>query len=241
MTRFKQIGAAGALIASFGMAVPPAAAANIGAPEVATAMPLDNGWSEAEDSSDYHRRYRHHRHRGIGAGDVLAGVLVLGGIAAIASAASNSRKERRYPVEQPRYRENERRSNSGQGIDRAVDMCLAEIERDVRVESVDGVDRTGEGWSVQGRIYNGEPFNCRIDNNGRVSDVSFGGRSAQVDRAVKDRQWSDERYKAAWRSADASAPSQGTSTTIYPDDKLPAYPGGPIDGDIEGEGEALGG
>ena len=46
----------------------------------------------------------YHRDRGIDGGDVLAGVLIIGGIAAIASAASKDRRDRetRYPDRYPR-------------------------------------------------------------------------------------------------------------------------------------------
>lgn len=59
-----------------------------------TATPaLADGWG----------RYRHHHHD-IDAGDIFAGLLIVGGIAAIASAASNGnrdRREARYPEPYP--------------------------------------------------------------------------------------------------------------------------------------------
>ncbi|WP_271438479.1 hypothetical protein [Pontixanthobacter luteolus] len=236
MTRFKTFSAAAALTASLAMAASPVAAANIGVQPAAVSIPVDDGWSEAEESGDYYRRYRHRRHRGVDAGDVIAGVLILGGIAAVASAASNnSRNERRYPAPPPRYPDNDRRSNSGQGIDRAVDMCLSEIERDVRVDSVDSVDRSGDGWRVTGRIYNGEGFTCRIGNDGAVDGITYGGRSAALGGAIEDRQWSDDRYTSARARSDSG------NAPVYSDDKLPAYPGGPIDGDQDEDGETYGG
>ncbi|OCC22844.1 hypothetical protein MB02_15475 [Croceicoccus estronivorus] len=138
---------------------------------------------------------RYHRHRGgVDAGDVLAGVLVLGGIAAIASAASNANKnrdyrERDYRTEDYRYRNDDYRDQdynyrdsgpdgyaSGRGLDRAVDMCVAEIERGDRVDSVEGVDRSASGWRVEGYLRDGRNFSCAIDSDGRVRGIEYGRR-----------------------------------------------------------------
>ena len=108
-------------------------------------------------------------------------------------------------------------------------MCVSKIERDVRVDTVDSVDRTGEGWRVTGSLYNGDRFTCRIGADGRVDDVDFGGLAARA--PIEDKQWSDDRYAAARADAErmGSAP-RATSTGSQP-----AYPGGPIDGDFEAE------
>ena len=167
-------------------------------------------------------------------------MLIIGGIAAIASAASNSeRRERRYRDE--RYRDDRdydrrdtrrdtRRSGSGRGIDGAVDQCLTEIERDVRVDRVDSVDRTGDGWRVTGTIFNGSRFTCTIDENGRIENVDYGGGFAS--RApVQDNQHSDDRYRAAWAEVDnEKAPAAASAEQ---EEQLPAYPGGPVDGDLD--------
>ena len=52
-------------------------------------------------------RHWHHRNRGVDAGDVIAGVLIIGGIAAVASAATRNNRDRdraRYPSRYPDYR-----------------------------------------------------------------------------------------------------------------------------------------
>src|SRR5690606_28171444 len=87
----------------------------------------------------------HHRHRGGGvdAGDVFAGLLIIGGIAAIASAASKQNRDQRerdvrYPA--PDYREPSGRYGDypddrappgygGVGLNEAVDTCVGEVER----------------------------------------------------------------------------------------------------------------
>ncbi len=251
MTDFRKLSASACMAAAISMAATPAIAADIPlntAPKtpVAGAMQWD-----AEATNVEHRRgryHRHRRHRGVDAGDVIAGVLILGGIAAIASAASDNKRERRsYPVREPRYddRRGNARSGGGQGIDRAVDMCLREIERDVRVDNVDNVSRTGEGWFVTGSIYNGDSFSCQINNDGRVENVSIGGRVAAhaPAGATEDRQWDDERYREARQQIDEQDEAQYRSAQVEPEQPTgpqPAYPGGPVDGDLEQDGE-LGG
>jgi len=81
-------------------------------------------------------------------------------------------------------------------------------------------------------IFNGSPFTCQIDNQGRISDVSYGGfqgssyDGANTTRARgDDPQWSDERYRSARAQIDTPA---SASTANEPQ---PAYPGGPLPGD----------
>ena len=166
-------------------------------------------------------RYRHgHRHR-TSVGDVLTGVLILGGIAAVASAASRNNRARddyRYRDYRP-YRGDSRYDDS-RGIDNAVRMCVDAIERDVRVESVDGVDRTGAGWRVNGALFDGRGFTCRIGPDGRIDDVDYGQRSGGYDTSAADGQWDDYQYRAAW------ARTEGTPLAAQP-----AYPGGPLPGE----------
>lgn len=159
------------------------------------ALARDRGWG-----GGWGKHYGRHHDDGISAGDVLAGVLIIGGIAAIASAASKSKKERearersddeyRYPGEQrdlpqngsarygssgaddrPEWRE-------GTGINGAVDRCLEEVERgSTKVEGVDSVNREGDGWRVAGRTGDGQDFACTVDTDGRIRSVSIDGRA----------------------------------------------------------------
>jgi hypothetical protein len=143
---------------------------------------------------------RHHHRDRVDAGDVLTGILIIGGIAAIASAASNSNKrdrdrrrddDRRYPDQQyprdsnagygqdsrPEWREGERAS-AGSGIDGAVNACIDEVASgSARVDGVDNVNREGKGWRVQGRTIKGGTFVCSVDQSGRVSEVSVDGKA----------------------------------------------------------------
>ena len=100
---------------------------------------------------------------------------------------------------------------------------MSQIERDVRVDTVDSVDRTGEGWRVTGSLYNGERFTCRIGQDGRVDDIDYGGLAANA--PAEDKQWGDDRYAAAWNDVDSGKIARPEATA-------PAYPGGPIDGDV---------
>lgn len=238
MTRFRKASAALALTAALSMAATPGMAAQLPAVAAPDTAPVGvHQWDGDAVKAERHRRWRHHRNR-IDAGDVLAGVLIIGGIAAIADAASRPKRDDRYrETRYPERNNSSRRSTSGDGLDRAVDMCLGQIERDVRVDTVDNVARTGEGWSVTGTIYNGDSFSCQIDNRGRVSDITYGSDFA----AAEDRQWNDERYRAARAQVDQQ--DYPVDTAMVQDEPVgpqPAYPGGPIDGDLAEDGE-LGG
>lgn len=114
----------------------------------------------------YGGRWRH-RDR-IDAGDVIGGILLIGTIAAVASAASKAgeRRERRYPdrypdnrYPYPEYRGDSRGYGTDRGYDRApagqsaaaraVDACAYAAEAragtDARVERIDGVRNLGNG------------------------------------------------------------------------------------------------
>ncbi len=190
-------------------------------------MPAPSGWSVEQETAHRHRwggyrgyrGYRgyggwgrHHHHGGVDAGDVLAGVLIIGGIAAIASAASRDSQRRRvetdpngYPYRNDRnrdweyrYRENSgsdyRSGSADRGLDNAADICAREVERTERVDEVNGVDRTASGWRVEGRLANGRGFTCEIDNDGRLGPVNVDG--ARVSGADAG-QWNDEAYARA--------------------------------------------
>ncbi len=240
MTRLKALSSASGLAAALSMAVTPVAAAEL--PELAppSSVPAAHNWESGDEIAERYRGYRYRRHhRGIDAGDVLTGVLVIGGIAAIASAVS-SKKDRRQRVSTPRYdeRTSVRRSGGGEGIDRAVNMCLREIERDIRVEGVDSVSRTGAGWNVAGTLFNGTAFTCSIGNNGRIDGISYGGQAAYAPTGpAQDRQYSDARYSAAWDRVDA----QSAQVDLEPTGPQPAYPGGPLPGEEGYEDARLGG
>jgi hypothetical protein len=212
MTVFaRKIGAAAGLGAAACMAATPAQAAEL--PQAAPiGAPMDmHGVFEADSgNAENHRGWRRYRRNRVDAGDVITGVLILGTIAAVASAANGSKKryrDRRYEDRDNRPRRTDtqyRRNGEGaRGLERAVDMCVSRIERDVRVDRVDNVSRSADGWAVTGSIYNGERFDCRIDGSGQISSVDYGSSFSQssqysAPRQVEDRQHSADRYSAAW-------------------------------------------
>lgn len=105
-------------------------------------------------------QYRHHDRDGISAGDVIAGALIIGGIAAIASAASKN--DRGY------YRDDDYRYDRAGYGDRsgyrgnprqAVEQCVYAAERyagqrygQADVTDIRQVRDTGYGYDVRGRI-----------------------------------------------------------------------------------------
>ena len=148
---------------------------------------------------------RRHRDNGVSAGDVIAGVAVIGAIAAIAGVfdGGNDRENEPVPV---RYPEGDTRgyvAGTGSGLDSAVDICIAEIEASgPRISGVDSANRTADGWFVSGAMESGAPFTCRIGNDGRVADVEIGDNGTPVDggyygASVDDQQYDDATYYRA--------------------------------------------
>jgi hypothetical protein len=219
------------------------------------------------------------RHRGwrrdrVDAGDVLIGAAIIGGIVAIANANNRREREREVVVvdRDPRYRDRDwdrdsdtryrddrraaPRGTGASGLDNAVNMCLDRIERDVRVDTVDNVERTASGWEVSGSLFNGSGFQCRIGNNGQIDAVSYDGSfgagdlrgagQARGDAPPAAGQWSEQTYAEARARVGGSvrpdlalneASAQGTQLVTPPvrsaaaAPAAPAYPGGPIPGE----------
>ncbi len=213
-----------------------------------------------------HRGWRRNR---IDGGDVLIGAAIIGG--AIAIANSNNRRQRERDVvivdrdvRNPDWRDDNRRYDDrryddrrtsaargagASGLDNAVNQCLDRIERDVRVDMVENVERTGAGWRVSGVLFNGSSFQCRIGNGGQIDGIDYGdgyrdvgSLSAPANRA-DDSQWDDQRYASARASVggtvrpDLAVQEASLTSTPIPvrtasaGTAMPAYPGGPIPGE----------
>ena len=95
---------------------------------------------------------------GISAGEVIAGAVILGGIAAVLSSGKNrDRDGYNYRDRDYRPNYNNRRGGNGQ---RAVQLCTNAVERDARragyrfanVTDIRDVDRERYGWEVKGRL-----------------------------------------------------------------------------------------
>ena len=139
---------------------------------------------------------------GIGAGEIIAGAVVLGGLAAILSSGDNDRYDR-YGRYDDRYRGGYDDARYGYGYDygrygnsrSAVSQCVNSVERGSRrygrtdVTEVTSIDRKRDGYRVKGRVvvsdgyrgrwgrdgyYDKGKFTCDI-RYGRVQDIRFSG------------------------------------------------------------------
>lgn len=142
-----------------------------------------------------HRGGYYYRHRDrVDAGDVIGGILLIGTIAAIASAAGKDRSENRRDRYDPPYRDDQRRyepryddapRDDGMGYRaapgsieaRVVDACSwaveGELGGDGRVERIDSVTDERSDWRVTGTASgraDTSRFSCTY-RNGRVIDV----------------------------------------------------------------------
>ena len=77
------------------------------------------------------------------------------------------------------YRFDDRRGGTeGQNLQRLADRCIYAVERDrERVDTIDTMRRTRNGWDVSGRLATGGAWSCEIDNRGRIRDVDVDRRS----------------------------------------------------------------
>ena len=125
------------------------------------------GYNNGYGDHGYNRHRRHNR--GVSAGDVIAGVAIIGVIAAIAGAASKSNNRN------DGYRGN---INSE---DQAADACASRLEQrygnNARVRNIDDVRRTRDGYEVRGTIEtndrddrDAQRFSCTV-RYGQVEDV----------------------------------------------------------------------
>lgn len=166
-------------LAMLATSIAPALAADMGNKRVvAQSLPQvdDHIWTVDDETVERRRylRYRRYRHRDrVDAGDVIAGVLILGGIAAVIDAAS--RDSRRNPRNE-RY---ERRDVRANDMDSAERACSDAIERragqDARVERINGISRDGNGWRIEGTVrssYGNERFLCGT-SNGQVDYIQL--------------------------------------------------------------------
>lgn len=132
-----------------------------------------------------HDRYDRDRD-GISAGEVIAGAVILGGIAAVIGSSSNNRYDDRY-YNGSRY--DTYSSNSGNGSRRAVNQCVRTVENWANgysrsnVTQINNIERTRGGYRVTGRlvVQDGWRGNNRGYDNDRYGrndrDYGYGNQS----------------------------------------------------------------
>jgi len=146
---------------------------SIAGPLLVTAMPAHaHGYPRDRDRID--------------AGDVIAGALIIGGIAAIASAANKERRWRGGYDDRYATRD-------------AVDQCVRAAQRQAnryggwaRVTDVTRIDRVGDGYVVRGRLV--------VERRGSWNDRSDVSWDRGPNRAW-DRTW-DRNQGAGWDRQD---------------------------------------
>ena len=243
--------AAASFVAALSIAAMPAHAAEL--PRNNSITPGKVYDADAENAARHgwdRPRYRYGYRRGPRTGDVIAGIVVLGTIAAIASSAQKNRERaepypQRYPNRYPNpenrnYRSPRDDSYESGGIGRAVDMCLDEVQRmRGNVERVENASRRSDGWHVSGQLEGGDSFSCQIDNDGQISDVQLGAAayyegaaaSGAVDLAQQGEQWNDEAYASARREVSTSGDTAAAAPAVAAPERVPAYPGGLYEGE----------
>lgn len=176
MLKAKAFPALLATVATLAMPVVPAQAAVVRAAPIDRAplvVPADAalGTALGIESAEHRRWRRGWRHRrGLDGGDLLAGALIIGGIAVIASAANNDR--RRYRDLPPPFPADD---DARFAMDRCGEAAALQAGRGARVERIDGVARDGNGWRVDGVVGSRDgfdPFICGV-TNGRIDYVQF--------------------------------------------------------------------
>ena len=143
-------------------------------------------------------RDRYDRDRdGISAGEIIAGAVVLGGIAAVLSSGNNRREDRysyddRYDYNRAGYNY----ENRGGSSRAAVNQCVTSVERWANgysrsdVTQVRSIERTGSGYRVKGNVV------VQDGSRGRNYDSGYGAdRYNQDDRYDRyDRNDRHDRY-----------------------------------------------
>ncbi|QDH36157.1 hypothetical protein E2E27_09625 [Porphyrobacter sp. YT40] len=127
---------------------------------------------------------------GIGAGEIIAGAVVIGGLAALAGAFDGDRDRDRWDRRDYRGDRWDRGGRYGYGINprTAVDRCVRAAENQARrfggyryadVIDVRDIDRTRNGYRVKGRIDVGGGWNRRGSDRGNFT-CHLDGRGAPL-------------------------------------------------------------
>lgn len=131
-------------------------------------------------------RDRYDRDRdGISAGEIIAGAVVLGGLAAVLSSGNNGRNDRRgYDDRYDDNRAGYNYDNRNGGGRAAVNQCVASVERWANgysrsdVTQVRSIERTRYGYRVKGNVVVQDGGSGRYENDYYGND-RFGGNGYQ--------------------------------------------------------------
>jgi len=215
MANYRIASRAAAALAAATMVVSPAMATRT----VPITVPLSAkpaaspAWTPSDDIFANHRRNR----GGSTVGNVLTGLLVVGGIAAVAKAIDKDQEKRRrdrtegrsYPYRDNSgdYRDGRSGRYGGGEADRAVDACAVEAERSGRVDEILDVARMGDEWRVRGDYDDGRAFSCSVGRDGRAyvgldseaSNGSWNTRDDDGDPVARpyDPRDEDDRYEGS--------------------------------------------
>ena len=142
------------------------------------------------------QRYdRYDRNRdGISAGEVIAGAVILGGIAAVIASSDNDRyrdyDDRRYNDRDYNNGYDNRRYNNGYGSRRAVNQCVNAVETWANrysrsdVTQINKIDRTRNGYRITGKLV--------VQDGWRGNNRGYG--NDRYDRYDRDDRYEDNRY-----------------------------------------------
>ncbi len=151
----------------------------------------------------------------ISAGDVIAGAIIIGGLAAVLSGDRDNR-DRRYEGDYRRGDDNNYRgdrydnrgydngySNNGNGRD-AVNQCVQAAERwgsrysRVKVTEVRDIDRTRYGYKVTGNLVLRDGWRGQGNGYGRNYGSDGYGRNDNYDRGGHDRYGDNRGYNRGY-------------------------------------------
>lgn len=168
--------------------------ADVSMPDALDAAPAAPAYDEASEYYGRYRRYHRHRRRGPDAGDIIAGIGIIAGIAIIADAVSKNSKRRdgdrdydsrterndERDYDRDRHDAQDRRVSQGypaNDLGSAVSACSTAAEQsaggEVRVQEIRSATRDGKGWRVSGDLDDARSFDCGVSNRG-VDFVQLG-------------------------------------------------------------------